>query len=54
MGDYVTIRMNVLGETVVTEKQITEVKEVYEHSNVYAAPVFGNKKGSIIKKIMKG
>lgn len=54
LGDYVTIRMNVLGETVVTEKQITEVKEVYEHSNVYAAPVFGNKKGSIIKKIMKG
>lgn len=54
LGDYVTVRMNVLGETVVTEKQITEVKEVYEHSNVYAAPVFGNKKENIIKKIMKG
>lgn len=53
LGDYVTIKVDVLGETMVMEKQITEVTEVYEHSNVYAAPVFGNKKDNIIKKILK-
>ena len=54
LGDYVTVKMDVLGETVIMEKQITEVSEVYEHANVYASPVFGNKKESIIKKLMKG
>ena len=54
LGDYVTVKVDVLGETMILEKQITEVKEVYEHANEYAAPVFGNKKDSIIQKIMKG
>ena len=54
LGDYVTVKTEVLGETVIIEKQITEVKEVYEYSNIYASPVFGNKKESVIKKLMKG
>ena len=54
LGDFVTVKVDVLGETVITEKQITEVNEVYEHANVSVVPVFGNKKENIIKKIMKG
>lgn len=54
LGDYVTVKAEALGETVIMAKQITEVKEVYEPGNTYAAPVFGDRKESKLEKIMKG
>ncbi len=53
LGDYVTLKIDGFGETVMLDKQITEVQEVYEKGNMKIVPVFGEKKGSIIKKILR-
>lgn len=48
-GDYVTC----VFKNYTTEKQIVEVKEVYEHSNCKIIPVFGEEKENIVTKILK-
>jgi hypothetical protein len=53
LGDYVTVKIEVLGETVYLDKQITEVREVYERGNRDVEPVFGEKKESVIKKMKR-
>lgn len=50
LGDYVTCKFRNLS----TEKQITEVKEVYEKNGCKIIPVFGTEKENIISKILKG
>lgn len=48
-GDYVTCMFG----DYVTEKQIVEVKEVYEPGNTKIMPIFGDEKENIIKKILR-
>ena len=50
IGDYVTV----VFDDIITEKQITEVKEVHEPSNNKIIPIFGEEKENIIKKIIRG
>lgn len=50
LGDYVTV----MTRTASTVKQITEIKEVHEHSRHTVIPVFGVEKENPIKKLMKG
>ena len=54
LGDYVTVRVDGFGETILLDKQITEVQEVYEKGNIRVIPVFGAKKNSVIKKLIRG
>ncbi|MDP4117906.1 MAG: hypothetical protein Q8873_01800 [Bacillota bacterium] len=54
IGDYVTVEANINGSTVSMVKQITEVEEVYERNNIKFTPTFGEKKESILRKIIKG
>ena len=53
LGDFVTVRLNVLGETLLLDKQITEVQEVFERGETKIIPVFGEKKDNIIKRIAR-
>lgn len=48
-GDYVTC----IFKNYKTEKQIVEVKEVYEHNNSKIIPVFGEEKENVITKMLK-
>lgn len=50
LGDYVTVKIKAFGDTMIFDKQITEVKEVYERLNKIVVPTFGSK-GEI--KILK-
>ena len=50
LGDYVTV----MTDEVQTVKQITEVKEVYEHGRSMIIPVFGTEKENPLKRILKG
>lgn len=50
LGDYVTASF----EELIVEKQIVEVQEVYEKSNITIIPVFGEEKESPIRKLMQG
>lgn len=54
LGDYVQVVVEAFGETLSVKKQITEVKEVYEQGNTSIVPVFGEKKASVIKRLIKG
>jgi hypothetical protein len=54
IGDYVTVKVDVMGETLLLDKQITEVLEVYEQGNTSVKPTFGEVKNSIIKRLMRG
>jgi hypothetical protein len=54
LGDTVTLVVNVFGEILTTEKQITEVQEVYEKNNIRTIPTFGIVKENVIKKILRG
>ena len=53
LGDYVSVIADVLGEKIMLNKQITEVQEVYEHGNVKIKPTFGEKKDSVIKRLIR-
>ena len=50
LGDYVTVAT----KDVEAVKQITEVKEVYEKSQITVLPVFGTEKENPLKKILRG
>jgi len=54
LGDYVTLKVDVFGETLLLDKQITEVEEIYERGNISIKPTFGEVKESIIKRLLKG
>lgn len=54
LGDYVTVKIKAFGETMILEKQITEVQEVYERANNTVKPIFGDVKNSTIKRILRG
>ena len=49
-GDYVTC----IFDDYITEKQIVEVKEVYEPSRISIIPTFGEEKENPIRKILRG
>ena len=53
LGDYVTVRVAMPGEVLTLDKQITEVREVYNRGETKIEPVFGEKKESLIKKMKK-
>ena len=53
LGDYVTVRVAMPGEVLTLDKQITEVREVYNRGGTKIEPVFGEKKESLIKKMKK-
>lgn len=53
LGDYISVIAVVLGEKILLNKQITEVQEVYEHGNVKIMPTFGEKKDSVIKRLIR-
>jgi hypothetical protein len=48
LGDFVTVKVEAFGTTVSEDKQITEVREIYEPCNYKIEPVFGEKmKGAV-------
>lgn len=53
LGDYVTLAVDVYGERLFLDKQITEVEEVYERSNIRVIPTFGEKKNISIRKLLR-
>lgn len=55
LGDYVTLRIDTLGQTLFLDKQIVSVTETYEHSSgTTVSAVFGTVKDNIIKRLLKG
>lgn len=47
LGDYVTVKADIFGETVFADKQITEVREVYEPGKITIEPTFGEKRKEV-------
>lgn len=54
LGDFVTIKINIFGETISFMRQITEVEETFTSSEKKIVPTFGTPKENIIRKLMKG
>ena len=54
LGDFVTIKINIFGETISFMRQITEVEETFTSSEKKVVPTFGTPKENIIRKLMKG
>lgn len=54
LGDYINIRIDVMGETLTVSRQVSEITEVFEPGNHTVSCVFGNVRESIIRKLMKG
>lgn len=55
LGDYVTLRVDVLGQTLYLDKQIVSVTETYQHSTgATVSVVFGTAKDNVIKRLIKG
>lgn len=54
LGDFVTIKINIFGETISFIRQITEVEETFTSSEKKVVPTFGTPKENIIRKLMKG
>lgn len=53
IGDIVTLNFNVFGEDYTTQKVITETEYIFEGGKCEVNPILGQKKDSIIKKILK-
>ncbi len=54
VGDYVTVSPGVIGGVKIEAvKQITEIKEIYEHGKVTVTPTFGVKPKSIIRRLLE-
>lgn len=54
LGDYVTVSPGIIGgERIEAVKQITEIKEVYEHGKVTVTPTFGAKSKSMIRRLLE-
>lgn len=54
LGDYVKIRVRVMGGELTVEKQITQVTETYEANNHRVVPVFGPIRETAFKKLARG
>lgn len=55
LGDYVTLRVDALGQTLYLDKQIVSVTETYQHSTgITISAVFGTAKDNVIKRLLKG
>ena len=54
LGDYVTLRVDVLGERIAFTRQITEIEETYDAKGYHVTPAFGTQKDNILRKIIKG
>lgn len=54
LGDYINIKIYVMGQSLTLSKQIVEVEEVYEPNNIQVNPTFGQSKDNIIRKLIKG
>lgn len=54
LGDFIKVKIYIMGQSMVLTKQITEVEEVYEPNNMQINPTFGKNKDNIIRKIVKG
>ena len=48
LGDFVTVKVEAFGTTISEDKQITEVREIYEPCNFKVEPVFGEKMKGMI------
>lgn len=54
VGDWVRVSSGVLwGKEIIAEKQISEVREIYENGNISISPTFGKKQKSIIRRIIE-
>lgn len=53
LGDYITVKCNVLDGELTVTKQITSVTEVYEPSVHRVTPTFGKAKESVFRKIIR-
>lgn len=54
LGDYVKIRVRVMGGELTVEKQITQVTETYEANSRKVTPVFGPIRETAFKKLARG
>lgn len=54
LGDYVKVRVRVMGGELTVTKQITQVTEVYEANNHKVIPVFGPIRETAFKKLARG
>lgn len=54
LGDYVTLRVDVLGERIAFTRQITEVEETYNSKGYHITPTFGTQQDNILRKLIKG
>ena len=54
LGDFVTIKIEIFGETISFTRQITEVSESFTASEIKVTPTFGEPKENIIRKLIKG
>lgn len=54
LGDWVKVSSGVLwGKEIIAQKQITEVREVYENGKISIVPTFGKKQKSILRRIVE-
>jgi hypothetical protein len=54
LGDYVKVRVRVMGGELTVTKQITQVTETYEANNHKVIPVFGPIRETAFKKLARG
>ncbi len=54
LGDYVKVRVRVMGGELTVTKQITQVTEVYEANSYKVIPVFGPIRETAFKKLARG
>ena len=54
LGDYINVRLDVMGEALTVSRQVSEVTEVFESGNHTVSCVFGNVRESVLRKIIKG
>lgn len=55
LGDYVTLRVDAMGQILYLDKQIVSVTETYQHSGgKTVSAAFGTAKDNVIKRLLKG
>lgn len=54
LGDFIKVKVYIMGQALTLTKQITEIEEIYEPNNIQINPTFGQNKDNIIRKIIKG
>lgn len=54
LGDYINVKVYVMGQALTLSKQVSEIEEIYEPNNIRVNPTFGTQKDNIIRKLIKG